>query len=312
MGFFSGDITLKLNRKVILIVVMMTIFAGVASASSINGDFEGNPIVKVKANGNELSVQDVPSVILNGRTMVPIYMLEQLGVNTIWDPTTYTVDVNNTSRTQTALNWLDNNSTTISIKTEPGGKTFIVYGTLYTNETDWMGQYPKIKEILYNLALLQGTYARLDVVNVNSKKSLALFDVNTRNIFNYYNGKLSEADFWGSMDIYDRLGRGSKSAGNKNLYSSSDKPTVVINAMNGESQKIQQPVITPAPKLPPTASATESSVIESRIDGDFEGYDQGKIYKLMNGQIWKQTSYNYHYHFFMQLLCRRQPQFLDP
>lgn len=38
-------------------------------------------------------------------------------------------------------------------------------------------------------------------------------------------------------------------------------------------------------------------VIESRIDGDFEGFDEDNVFKLSNGQIWIQTEYKYHYHY---------------
>ena len=38
-------------------------------------------------------------------------------------------------------------------------------------------------------------------------------------------------------------------------------------------------------------------VIESRISGDFEGFDEDNVYKLENGQIWIQTEYRYHYHY---------------
>ena len=37
--------------------------------------------------------------------------------------------------------------------------------------------------------------------------------------------------------------------------------------------------------------------IESRIDGEFEGWEGETIIKLMNGQIWLQTEYYYHYHY---------------
>ncbi|HDS1204042.1 hypothetical protein [Shewanella algae] len=36
-------------------------------------------------------------------------------------------------------------------------------------------------------------------------------------------------------------------------------------------------------------------VIESQIDGDFEGWEGETIFKLMNGQIWQQSSYSYTY-----------------
>jgi hypothetical protein len=39
------------------------------------------------------------------------------------------------------------------------------------------------------------------------------------------------------------------------------------------------------------------SVIESQIDGDFEGWEGETIVKLTNGQIWQQSEYAYEYHY---------------
>lgn len=36
-------------------------------------------------------------------------------------------------------------------------------------------------------------------------------------------------------------------------------------------------------------------VIESKIDGSFEGWDGEKTYKLANGQVWQQAEYKYQY-----------------
>jgi len=57
--------------------------------------------------------------------------------------------------------------------------------------------------------------------------------------------------------------------------------------------------ITPPPLIQPgsRAATSHSSVIESKIDGDFEGWEGETIVKLMNGQIWQQTEYYYHYHY---------------
>ena len=41
----------------------------------------------------------------------------------------------------------------------------------------------------------------------------------------------------------------------------------------------------------------EQSIIESHIDGDFEGWEGETIFKLSNGQIWQQVSYSYTYHY---------------
>lgn len=38
-------------------------------------------------------------------------------------------------------------------------------------------------------------------------------------------------------------------------------------------------------------------VIETRIDGDFNGWEGETVYKLRNGQIWQQARYHYHYHY---------------
>jgi len=40
-----------------------------------------------------------------------------------------------------------------------------------------------------------------------------------------------------------------------------------------------------------------AKVIESQIDGDFEGLEGEKVFKLMNGQVWQQTEYYYHYYY---------------
>jgi hypothetical protein len=42
---------------------------------------------------------------------------------------------------------------------------------------------------------------------------------------------------------------------------------------------------------------TTNDVIETKIDGDFEGGEGETIVKLMNGQIWQQSEYHYHYHY---------------
>ena len=45
------------------------------------------------------------------------------------------------------------------------------------------------------------------------------------------------------------------------------------------------------------AGDSSPDVIESRIEGEFEGWDGDTIFKLENGQIWQQSSYAYTYHY---------------
>ena len=51
----------------------------------------------------------------------------------------------------------------------------------------------------------------------------------------------------------------------------------------------QQSLSPPAPQL--------AEVIDSQIDGEFTGWEGETIFRLMNGQIWQQTSYSYTYHY---------------
>lgn len=44
-----------------------------------------------------------------------------------------------------------------------------------------------------------------------------------------------------------------------------------------------------------TLKGSTESVIETQIDGEFEGWDGETIVKLINGQIWQQTEYHYNY-----------------
>ena len=88
-------------KKKILISLCLTIFltTGLAAAATDWGKFEGFNIIRLFINGKEAKVQDVPAVNLNGRTMVPIYMLREAGLNVSWNGTTSTVSV--TSNTDT-------------------------------------------------------------------------------------------------------------------------------------------------------------------------------------------------------------------
>jgi len=56
--------------------------------------------------------------------------------------------------------------------------------------------------------------------------------------------------------------------------------------------------LNPAPKVeaavPSSGNSAETvSTIESRIDGEFKGWEGKTVFKLQNGQIWQQASYGY-------------------
>ena len=45
------------------------------------------------------------------------------------------------------------------------------------------------------------------------------------------------------------------------------------------------------------SSSNNSGLIETRIDGEFEGFEGDTIFKLLNGQIWQQIDGRYTYHY---------------
>jgi len=46
-----------------------------------------------------------------------------------------------------------------------------------------------------------------------------------------------------------------------------------------------------------TGANYTGQVLETKIDGKFEGWEGETIFKMMNGAIWQQTSYAYMYHY---------------
>jgi hypothetical protein len=67
----------------------------------------------------------------------------------------------------------------------------------------------------------------------------------------------------------------------KRVASTSTPPSIPAKAANGKEQNQVAP----------------DSVIESRIDGTFNGWEGETIFKLANGQIWQQSAYAYKYHY---------------
>lgn len=79
--------------KVTAVMILLMGFAGVVQASGIHGEYKGDPVVRVLSGGKELLVEDVPAVIRDGRTVVPLYMLREAGVTVKWDPERYNVEL---------------------------------------------------------------------------------------------------------------------------------------------------------------------------------------------------------------------------
>ncbi|CAG7599984.1 hypothetical protein PAESOLCIP111_00357 [Paenibacillus solanacearum] len=82
-----------MKKKIAAVSVALMLLSGVVSAASINGNYNGNPIVIVTSNGKALEIDEVPAQIIDGHTLVPISLLRQIGASVTWDAKTYGVDV---------------------------------------------------------------------------------------------------------------------------------------------------------------------------------------------------------------------------
>ncbi|WKL03193.1 stalk domain-containing protein [Paenibacillus amylolyticus] len=82
-----------MKKKIVTVVMVSMLFAGAVSAANVWGTYKGNQIIRITSNGVALKTPDVPAISYNGRTMIPISMLGQLGIGYTWDGKNQTVDV---------------------------------------------------------------------------------------------------------------------------------------------------------------------------------------------------------------------------
>lgn len=78
-------------------------------------------------------------------------------------------------------------------------------------------------------------------------------------------------------------------------------PAVVICPDEGylliDDERINVVLRAPPPSTDSRSDDASPSSLESRIDGEFEGWEGETIVKLSNGQIWQQAEYYYYYHY---------------
>ncbi|MNO54444.1 hypothetical protein D3C76_449170 [compost metagenome] len=83
-----------MKKKILLVTLScLLLFSGVVNAANIWGTYKGNQIIRLTVNGDPVKVSDVPAISYNGRTMIPIYLLQQAGINYSWDQFNQTVNI---------------------------------------------------------------------------------------------------------------------------------------------------------------------------------------------------------------------------
>lgn len=256
-----------MKKKIILLAAALMLIATGVSASSLNGDYKGNPIVVVKSDGKALESEEVPAMIYDGHTVVPISLLRQLGASVVWNAESYSVEVSLPKETVTT-NTGENVKTVSKEAWNLGAKYFkLVY--------DSLGSYVEIDynltgndlTTMSNIALLalKTDTTELWINEYSNGVKVEFAKVSRKDIENFSKGAISQKDFIDTWKFTDLTGK-------------SSTPT----------QNNTQPVIIPD---------VTPSVIESKIDGTFEGWTGDTIFKLSNGQIWQQASYAYTYHY---------------
>jgi hypothetical protein len=79
---------------------------------------------------------------------------------------------------------------------------------------------------------------------------------------------------------------------------SSEQQAALVAALKSAFAIGQEKAIADTPpRVAAAPPAVSRDVVESQIDGDFDGWEGETIVKLMNGQIWQQSEYHYHYHY---------------
>lgn len=82
-----------MKKKIALIIAASMLFGGAVSAASMWGTYKGNNIIRLTVDQVPVKVSDVPVINYNGRTMIPIYLLQQAGIKYSWDPKNQSVDI---------------------------------------------------------------------------------------------------------------------------------------------------------------------------------------------------------------------------
>jgi hypothetical protein len=185
-----------MKKKIVGIIAASMLFGGIVSAASLHGNFEGNQIVKVTTSANELTVDGVPAINYKGRTMVPIYMLRQLGATVAWDESTYSVDVTLPSSQAKQTNDIVENTKNI-INLGGGGVTLInIEGsmtaiTYFNAKTNYESDWNSMSSVFEYLSDIGSEYIRV-VYTQNGSENI--IEIKNSDFKDFVNGKFTDSE----------------------------------------------------------------------------------------------------------------------
>ena len=140
------------------------------------------------------------------------------------------------------------------------------------------------------LVELTGTEARLNAVARIERNHGVRFDWKTSTL-----RQLTDAE--ARMNAANRLAKSTGKPVDWRQYTLLQLNEMELRASGVDVEALKKAAAAQASANAAVAPVTAGSVVESKIDGDFEGWEGETIVKLMNGQIWQQTEYHYHYHY---------------
>lgn len=85
---------MRMKRIALLAVLIFTIGTVTAFGESLWGSYEGFSKARIMVNDEEMKEGDVPAIIVNGRTMLPLRQVsEYLQATVKWDQSTFTANI---------------------------------------------------------------------------------------------------------------------------------------------------------------------------------------------------------------------------
>lgn len=182
-----------MKKKVILLsLALMLLLTGVVSAASLWGKYDGFNIIRITVDGKTIE-GDIPAMNYKGRTMVPIYMLKDAGVNYKWNGENQSVDItsntpsSNTFDPTAATNEIINlGGAGVTIMNIQGDSTAMVY---FEQKVDFDRDWATLDKIFNKLLAFKSTYSRIEY-GVSGEVQ-GIVEIRSQDYKDYLNGALT-------------------------------------------------------------------------------------------------------------------------
>lgn len=182
-----------MKKKVILLsLALMLLLTSVVSAAALWGQYKGYDVIRLTVGGKTIKATDAPAINFNSRTMIPIYMLKEAGINYSWDQSKRTVDIKSTSSnsfnpTQATIDIINLGGYGVTISPIDNATTATVY---FEEKNGFEGDWGNIYQIFLKLSDFRSEYSRL--VYVSGETTIGTVEIETVNLFNLRNGVITD------------------------------------------------------------------------------------------------------------------------